>query len=295
MQEINIYDSEGNIIYELAQWDQDIKIYIKEQKIDKAYNVHFFNRNNDEAMVVPSTYENGTLCSPVPNDLLTEDLPINGYVFIDKNGEYKSLYYFRILVRKRTKPADYIYSDKIEYITFQEVLQEAKEYALAAKESEEKASNAARGVEDVNFFLSNEKLCGINFTLLENQDSFYGDSYITVDSIEKKLFFIKDSILNAYFGVCFDIYFENGTSYKDVTECVVPAFTNFRLVIKEDLEHRGTTPNDSNIIRAFVNGLVVRDKILVDSSSEISKLKANMDNINKKIDDSIGFVLGGAS
>ena len=292
MQEINIYDSEGNIIYDLAQWDQDIKIYIKEQKIDKAYNVHFFNRNNDEAMVVPSTYENGTLCSPVPNDLLTEDLPINGYVFIDKNGEYKSLYYFRILVRKRTKPADYIYSDKIEYITFQEVLQEAKEYALAAKESEEKASDAARVVEDVNFFLSNEKLCGINFTLVEKQDSPDEESYFIADSIYSKLYFIKDSVINTITGRNFDIYFENGTSYENITECIVPAFNNFRLVIKEDLEHRGICNNE---LRAFVNSVIVRDKILVDSSSEIRELKANMDNINKKIDDSLAFVLGGAS
>ena len=80
MQEINIYDSEGNIIYDLVQWDKDVKIYITEPEIDKAYNVHFFNRNNNEAMVVQSTYENGTLCSIVPNDILTEELPINGYV-----------------------------------------------------------------------------------------------------------------------------------------------------------------------------------------------------------------------
>ena len=48
MQEINIYDSEGNIIYDLVQWDKDVKIYITETEIDKAYNVHFFNRNNKE-------------------------------------------------------------------------------------------------------------------------------------------------------------------------------------------------------------------------------------------------------
>ena len=103
MQEINIYDSEGNIIYDLVQWDKDVKIYITEPEIDKAYNVHFFNRNNNEAMVVQSTYENGTLCSIVPNDILTEDLPINGYVFIDKNGEYKSLYYLKYFYSEKSK------------------------------------------------------------------------------------------------------------------------------------------------------------------------------------------------
>lgn len=170
MQEINIYDSEGNIIYDLVQWDKDVKIYITEPEIDKAYNVHFFNRNNNEAMVVQSTYENGTLCSIVPNDILTEDLPINGYVFIDKNGEYKSLYYFRILIRKRAKPADYVYSDQKEYITFDKILKEVEEYAMIARSYVEgdTSSRPNESTDNAKYYYMQSKLNATNAEISEN-------------------------------------------------------------------------------------------------------------------------------
>lgn len=170
MQEINIYDSEGNIIYDLAQWDQDVKIYITEPEIDKAYNVHFFNRNNNEAMVVQSTYENGTLCSTVPNDILTEELPINGYVFIEKNGEHKSLYCFRILVRKRAKPADYIYSDQKEYITFDKILKEVEEYAMIARSYVEgdTSSRPDESTDNAKYYYMQSKLNATNAEISEN-------------------------------------------------------------------------------------------------------------------------------
>ena len=170
MQEINIYDSEGNIIYDLVQWDKDVKIYITEPEIDKAYNVHFFNRNNNEAMVVQSTYENGTLCSIVPNDILTEELPINGYVFIEKNGEYKSLYCFRILVRKRAKPADYIYSDQKEYITFDKILKEVEEYAMIARSYVEgdTSSRPDESTDNAKYYYMQSKLNATNAEISEN-------------------------------------------------------------------------------------------------------------------------------
>lgn len=170
MQEINIYDSEGNIIYDLAQWDQNVKIYITEPEIDKAYNVHFFNRNNNEAMVVQSTYENGTLCSIVPNDILTEELPINGYVVIEKNGEYKSLYCFRILVRKRAKPADYIYSDQKEYITFDKILKEVEEYAMIARSYVEgdTSSRPDESTDNAKYYYMQSKLNATNAEISEN-------------------------------------------------------------------------------------------------------------------------------
>lgn len=159
----------------------------------------------------------------------------------------------------------------------------------------EQISDSMKNIDEVNFNLSNEKLCALNFSLLMVRESENESEYLTADSITENLFFIKDSVINANGGICFDIYFRNETTYTNITECVVPAFNNFRLVIKEDAEHKGTIPDDGNAIRTFVNSLIVRDKIVVDSASEINELKTDMDDINKKIDDSIGFVLGGAS
>ena len=149
MQEITIYDINGNSLISLAQWDKNVKIRVKETEIDKAYNVHFFNKNNNEAMVVKSSYQDGILSAMIPNDILTEPFPILGYVFVDKNDEQKSTYYFRITIKKRPKPSDYIYSDQKEFLTFEKVLEEAKsyannadEYAQAAKTSEDNSKSS---------------------------------------------------------------------------------------------------------------------------------------------------------
>lgn len=130
MQEIIVYDVEDNILDTLVQWDKEVKIFVKEDSIDKAYNVHYFNCNSKTAMVVPSSYDSGILSAPVPNDILTESHPITGYIYIEKDGEHKSVYCFRIIVRKRPKPADYIYSDEKEYITFEAVLKEARIFSF---------------------------------------------------------------------------------------------------------------------------------------------------------------------
>lgn len=142
MQEITIYNKNNEPLTELAQWDKNIQLQIREKEIDAAYKVHFFNCNSKEAMVMESTYEDGTLTVPVPNDILMEPHPITGYVWMEKNSEEKSVFCFRIIVRKRLKPANYVYSDQKEYITFENVLAEAKEYAGYAEGYAEEAKSS---------------------------------------------------------------------------------------------------------------------------------------------------------
>lgn len=144
MQEIVVYDIENNILDTLVQWDKGIKIYIKETDIDQAYDVHFTNCNSESAMIIPSEYNEGVLSVSVPNDILTEPHVIVGYICVTNNtDEFKSIYAFRIPVRKRPKPANYIYSDEKEFITFGQVLKEAQDFANAASESATQAELSA--------------------------------------------------------------------------------------------------------------------------------------------------------
>ena len=108
MQEITIYDIEDNTLTNLVQWDSDVKIFVKEDGIDAAYKVHFFNCKSVDAMVMESTYANGVLSTVIPNDLLRDSHPITGYIYVEKDNEHKSVYCFRIVIRKRPKPANYI-------------------------------------------------------------------------------------------------------------------------------------------------------------------------------------------
>lgn len=150
MQEITIYDIEDNTLTNLVQWDSDVKIFVKEDGIDAAYKVHFFNCKSVDAMVMESTYANGVLSTVIPNDLLRDSHPITGYIYVERDNEHKSVYCFRIVIRKRPKPANYIYTDQTEYITFDKVLKEAQKYAndsrdysVKAKESETNAATSA--------------------------------------------------------------------------------------------------------------------------------------------------------
>lgn len=142
MQEITVYDIDDNALVDLVQWDSNVKIFVKEDGIDAAYNVHFFNCKSTDAMVMESAYSNGILSTVIPNDLLMDSHPITGYIYVEKNDEHKSVYCFRLVVRKRPKPSNYIYVDQKEYITFDKILQEAQKYANESKDYSEKAKLA---------------------------------------------------------------------------------------------------------------------------------------------------------
>lgn len=129
---------------DLVQWDKDVLIHINHPDITKAYNVHFFNSLCDEALVVTSTYSSGDLKVKIPNKLLTQSLPITGYVYIIEGNESKSLYGFRLMVRKRPCPSNYIYVESEDYVSLEKVLAECRAFAENALNSENNALNYAK-------------------------------------------------------------------------------------------------------------------------------------------------------
>lgn len=150
MQEIVVYDSQGNSLTSLVQWDSDVCVYIKVDEIESAYRVHFFNNTLEESLVVDSTYSSGILKAKIPNLLLTQPLIIFGYVSVVKDGETKSLYGFKINVRKKPMPSNYIYVDTKDWVDAEAILQECADYASSsstsatnAKTSETNAANSA--------------------------------------------------------------------------------------------------------------------------------------------------------
>lgn len=121
MQKIDVYDSSGNNLTNLVQWDENVNVYIQHPDISKAYNVHFFNSSCCHALVVESSYSENKLKVKIPNVLLTQALPIMGYVYITKDDESKSLYGFSLTVRKRPQPSNYVYVDSKDYISVEDI------------------------------------------------------------------------------------------------------------------------------------------------------------------------------
>ncbi len=96
-----IYDGR----YDFWQWDIDRKIVIADKTIDK---VHFCNKTSDCSLVVEVYEENGLRLANVPNILLQDNKTIWVYGYC--GGCYtKNSASFN--VKKRTKPADYIYTE----------------------------------------------------------------------------------------------------------------------------------------------------------------------------------------
>ncbi len=143
MYDISVLDENGCRINTLVQWDKNVFIYIDEEDIDSAYNVHFFNDKKDEAYVVNSSYSNKVLSAKIPNELLTNCLTIFGYIYIEKNNCGKSIYNFKIPVRKRPRPSDYIYVQSDDYVSIMAVLSECKQWASSASTSAANAQGSA--------------------------------------------------------------------------------------------------------------------------------------------------------
>lgn len=146
MQEIRVLTETGESLTNLVQWDRDIYIYLTADKINKNYQVHFYNSESKEALVCLSEFEDGTLKVKIPNDLLKQPYIIFGYVILDdeygQNGCNKAEYCFKINVKKKPIPSDFIHVDSDDYVVATKILEEAQNYANNAKESAENAKTS---------------------------------------------------------------------------------------------------------------------------------------------------------
>jgi len=142
LQEIAVYDLDGNTLTNLVQYDTDVYVNIKDSRITDAYRVQFFNSTSESALVMDSTYNNGILSVKIPNDLLEQPYTITGYVNIKKNGESKCLYAFRIAVRKKPVPHNWVHVDSKDYVTFEEIVAECRDFADNASASATKAKTS---------------------------------------------------------------------------------------------------------------------------------------------------------
>ena len=123
------------------QWDIDRKLIIEDNSINQ---VHFCNRTDSCSLVCEVYEENGQRLVNVPNVLLQNDWRINVYGY-DKNYTKHSAVFD---VVKRTKPADYVYTET-EVKTYTE-LEERIDKIEETSVSEEKIGEAVEKYLDEN-------------------------------------------------------------------------------------------------------------------------------------------------
>ncbi len=147
MQEIKVYDSNNEELVSLVRWDRDVYIHMSAQYITAAYNVHFFNQDSTEALVVESAYDSGVLTVKIPNSLLEVAYPICGCVYI-QDEDWRTAYWFKVLVKDRPQPNDYISSDSDDYLSISLIQQECSELLADVTAALEAAQAAQQTAEE---------------------------------------------------------------------------------------------------------------------------------------------------
>ena len=99
------------------QWDLDRKLVIDDKSINE---VHFCNRTDSCSLVCEVYEENGKRVVNVPNILLQTDWKINVYAYNENYTKFSDCFD----VVKRTKPADYVYTEA-EFITLEKAVESA--------------------------------------------------------------------------------------------------------------------------------------------------------------------------
>lgn len=115
---IACYDSNGDLLKRLYQWDHNQTITVQGLTIPPTPVFHFCNRKSEEALVVvPSSTTDGITVS-IPNILLQEAEPISVYIYEETaNDGSRTIHTIQIPVWPRQKPDDYEYEDNVEYIS----------------------------------------------------------------------------------------------------------------------------------------------------------------------------------
>lgn len=115
---ITCYDSDGNVLKSLYQWDNNQTLTVQGLDMPPTPVFHFCNRLSNLALVVNPTVSGTAVTVSIPNILLQQAEPIIAYVYQDtENNGYRTMHAIHIPVIPRPKPDDYEYTDNVDYIS----------------------------------------------------------------------------------------------------------------------------------------------------------------------------------
>ena len=129
------FDKNNNLLKFFYQWDinQIIKISGIENINNRVINIHFSNKNMDNALVVKPTILENSIIVSVPNIILTdrENLQIYIYEEIDNDNDGtnecgRTISTIHIPIKARQKPDDYFYDNNVEYISVKKDINDLK-------------------------------------------------------------------------------------------------------------------------------------------------------------------------
>ena len=104
---------------EFYQWDTGVQVFVPDENVSE---VHFWNKTDDNSLVVLTKAVPGGRAADVPNILLTQDWPLNVYAFTPNHTKYSAT--FRVVTK--AKPDDYVYTETevLNYNTLLKMLED---------------------------------------------------------------------------------------------------------------------------------------------------------------------------
>lgn len=279
MNELSIFDLEGNTIDHLTQWDSYQKIIIKGAIFKEAPEVDLCNTKSEFAYgVMSELISEEEIIVEIPNILLTEHLPILIYVYVFNDGDDnyggKTILSDRLPVREKPKPESYEYADNLEVVNLiklanditdlhntiseNESKREGNEEQRKINESERASNEEQRGLNE-NDRIENEKIRVSNETAREE----------TADaSIEK----LNEAVSNAE------------TAVSDANKISNQA----NEIVKEAQELLDTLPNLGDAaIANIANNLTTEESGFVLDARQGKILNDSINTINLKVQDDI--------
>jgi hypothetical protein len=110
---VNVLKNNTYTVSDVFQWDRNRILKIYGLKFTSVPEIHFAKNNMKLAIVKQATIdEDGIAKVEIPNSLLEDANPIKIYVCIYNGDEFISRYSFKIDIKSRVKPADYIEEDE---------------------------------------------------------------------------------------------------------------------------------------------------------------------------------------
>lgn len=128
MKDIVITTGDGRELKGLYQWDINQKICISGIETSPLPEIHFWACRLSKALVVPTKAYGDMVVADVPNILLQVAEPITIFIY-KKTGEdgHRTSDAIRCPVCARPQPEEYEYEDNIEYTSWVELTEEARE------------------------------------------------------------------------------------------------------------------------------------------------------------------------
>lgn len=125
---IACYDSNGNLLRRLFQWDSNVTIVVNGIDTSVSTSFHFANNKSDKALIVRAAVEDGKVSAAVPNLLLQDPDPIIAYVVQTEGDDSwrRTTHAIHIPVVPRVRPDSYEYEENVEYVDWVALAEEAE-------------------------------------------------------------------------------------------------------------------------------------------------------------------------